>query len=222
MLLALDTSTQMIGLALYDGVQIIHETVWRTTNHHSVEIAPAIAAILNKTAIKISDIQCLALAKGPGSFTSLRIGMAVAKGIALGLKIPITAIPSLDILARGVAVRTSDMAALLLAGRNRFAVQWYQPGKSGWEPKGELFVSTAHELVLNVNDPTFFAGELNAENRQILARRWKNVTIADPVECVRRPANLARLGWEKWQAGQVEDPASLSPIYLHVAGEIPA
>lgn len=221
MLLALDTSTQVIGMALFDGVEIIQESVWRTKNHHSVEIAPSIKSILEKAGKKTSDLRCIAIAQGPGSFTSLRIGIAIAKGIALAVNIPLVAVATLDILAHGVGLRAMQMAAVLQAGRNRLAVQWYQPGATQWESTGDLRVCTAHELVQDVTEPRFFAGELNAENRQILARRWKNVVLADPVECVRRPAHLAAIGWKKWQDGQVENVAALSPTYLHIAGGIP-
>jgi len=66
------------------------------------------------------------------------------------------------------------------------------------------------------------AGELSGEDRQVLSRRWKNVILLPPAACVRRPAHLAQIAWSRLQAGQIDDPISLAPIYLHVAGEIPA
>jgi len=79
MLLALDTSTRMVGLALYNGVQVLSETVWLSRDFHTVELAPAIASMLTRSEIKTTDLSALAVAIGPGSFTGLRIGLAFAK-----------------------------------------------------------------------------------------------------------------------------------------------
>jgi tRNA threonylcarbamoyladenosine biosynthesis protein TsaB len=65
------------------------------------------------------------------------------------------------------------------------------------------------------------AGELSAEERQRLARKKVNIKLASPAQCVRRPAVLAELAWARWQAGDVDDAASLAPIYLHVAESLP-
>jgi tRNA threonylcarbamoyladenosine biosynthesis protein TsaB len=55
-----------------------------------------------------------------------------------------------------------------------------------------------------------------------LARKFKNVALASPAQCVRRPAVLAEIAWARWQAGQVDSAASLAPVYLHVVGGPPA
>ena len=99
MLLALDTSTQWIGLALYDGTQVFGEEIWQTHNHHTVEIAPAVQRLMGRCAVLPSALEGIGVALGPGSFTSLRIGLAVAKGMALALHLPVAGIPSLDVLA---------------------------------------------------------------------------------------------------------------------------
>ena len=101
MLLALDTSTQWIGMALYDGVQVLGEEIWQTHNHHTVEIAPAIQRLMSRCSVLPSALEGIGVALGPGSFTSLRIGLAVAKGMALALRLPVAGIPSLDVLAAG-------------------------------------------------------------------------------------------------------------------------
>lgn len=222
MLLAIDASTQWIGLALYDGAEVISETVWRTHNHHSVELSPAIDGLLKRSEVKPTDLAALAVALGPGSFTSLRIGLAVAKGLAFALRLPLIGVPTLDILAAGIPVQGIDLAAVLQAGRGRLGVQWYSPSDGKWLPRGEPEIQTPHDLVQKIEQPTLVAGELDAEDRQTLARRWKNVVLVPPAQCVRRPAYLAEIAWKRLQDGKVEDPILLAPIYLHVAGEIPA
>lgn len=222
MLLAVDASTQWIGLALYDGARVIGEFAWLTRNHHSVELSPAIDELLKRSQVEPKQLQALAVALGPGSFTSLRIGLAVVKGLSYALQLPVIGVPTLDILAAGIPVQPFRMAAVLKAGRGRLAVQWYEAVESTWVPQGEAHIHTPHELLQQIDQPTLVAGELDAAERQIMSRRWKNVLLVSPARSVRRPAYLAEIAWKRLQDGKVDDPISLAPIYLHVAGEIPA
>jgi tRNA threonylcarbamoyladenosine biosynthesis protein TsaB len=83
-------------------------------------------------------------------------------------------------------------------------------------------VITVEGLADSIEKPTLVCGELTGEDRQRLARKRVNVTLAAPSACVRRPSILAELAWERWQAGRVDEVASLAPIYLHAADPIPA
>ncbi len=222
MLLAVDTSTQWIGLALYDGSQVLGEMIWRTHAHHTVELAPSLDILFKHTGIRPEGLQALGVALGPGSFTSLRIGLAVVKGLALALHLPVVGVPSLDVLAAAQPLRDLPLAAILQAGRGRLAVIWYEASGSAWKAQGEAQITRAEELAQQIRRPTLVAGELNAEERQILSRKRKNVILASPAQSLRRPAVLAELAWRRWQAGQVDEVIALAPIYLHVAEPIPA
>lgn len=125
MLLAVDTSTQWVGLALYDGVQVISEEVWQARSHHTVELSPALATLFKRSGVSMSQLRLLAVALGPGSFTSLRIGLGVVKGLALALHLPVIGVPTLDIQAASVPAQDLPLAAVLQAGRGRLAVGWY-------------------------------------------------------------------------------------------------
>jgi tRNA threonylcarbamoyladenosine biosynthesis protein TsaB len=221
MLLALDTSTRMIGLALFDGVQILSEIMWQTSDYHTVELAPSVADILARSNVKVMDLTALAVAIGPGSFTGLRIGLALAKGLALANRLPLVGIPSLDILAAAQPVRQGLLVAVLRAGRGRLAVGWYQASNSAWRPKGAPAALTAQELSERIQEPTLVCGELTEEEQRLLARKRKNVILAPAAQSVRRPAWLAELGWKRWLTGRVDDPNTLSPIYLHYNEPIP-
>ena len=98
-LLGLDTSTRSVGLALYDGTQVLSEAVWTSHDHHTVELAPAVGDMLSRAGLEPSHLSAVAAATGPGSFTGLRIGLALAKGLALARRLPLVGIPSLDVLA---------------------------------------------------------------------------------------------------------------------------
>lgn len=221
MLLAIDTSTQWIGLALFDDEQVIGETIWQTHNHHSVELSPAVESLFKRSAINASSLKVLAVATGPGSFTSLRIGLAFVKGLALAMNLPVIGIPTLDIAAAAVPVQDIPLCVVLQAGRGRLAVGNYLANGSTWCSQGEPEVMTPHELEQSIKKPTLICGELSADERKTLARRWKNVQLAEPAVCVRRPAYLAQLAWKRWQTMDVDDVVSLAPVYLHVKDPIP-
>lgn len=222
MLLAVDTSTQWIGLALFHDDMIIGENIWQTRHHHSVELSPAVESLFNRSGITGKDLEVLAVATGPGSFTSLRIGMAFIKGLSLALNLPVIGIPTLEITAAAIPVQDIALAAVLQAGRGRLAVGWFHAEGTGWKMQGEPGVMTPFELEQSIKKPTLICGELSTEERSTLARRWKNVQLADPALSIRRPAFLAQLAWKRWQSMDVDDVVSLAPTYLHYKDPIPS
>jgi tRNA threonylcarbamoyladenosine biosynthesis protein TsaB len=220
MLLAIDTSTAQVGLALYDGIQILSEMTWTTRQHHTTELAPALSGLLNRCGVSMDMVSALGVAVGPGSFTSLRVGLSLVKGIALARHIPVIGISTMDIIATAqpVGKHASRLAVVIQAGRKRVAVGWYQCLKNKWQAQGEIRGSTIDELADEIESPTYVAGELSSDDRSRLARKRVNILLASPVHCIRRPSILADLAWERWQKDEVDDAASLAPVYLHVEG----
>lgn len=221
MLLAVDTSSRNIGLALYLEDRVIHESVWVSDNYHTTQLAPAVQQALQQSGVQISDLQAVAVAIGPGSFTGLRIGMALAKGLALARHLPLVGIPSLDILAASQPVQDLPLIAVLQVGRGRLAGRAYRAEKVprssqfAWRAYGALENFTAESLSERLQEQTIICGELYEEDRLTLRRNRKLVVLATPAWSVRRPAFLAELAWKRWQAGDTDDPNQLKPIYLH-------
>lgn len=223
MLLALDTATRKIGIALYDGIQVLHEAVWQSPFRHTVELTPAIEQALEHTNTEIGDVKAVALTIGPGSYTGLRIGAAAAKGLAMARSIPLIAVPTFDALAFAVPVDdTHQLAVVLEAGRGRLAVGWFEAAEDTWQPSNDPDLLTPLEFSKKIRQPTLVYGELNEETRKILGRKRKNVSIATPANSLRRPAYLAELAWQRWQAGDVDDPETLAPVYLQTNEKIPS
>ncbi len=223
MLLAIDTSTAWISLALYDGNFIHYEITWQAQHHHTVELAPAIGELFKRTGTKSNDLTGLAVAIGPGSFTSLRIGLAAAKGFSLGLNIPVVGVSSLDIVAAAQPLDEKPMVVVLHAGRSRLAYATYKVTNGAWHAVSDPSVIDPKDLVKSIKEPTIICGELSGIERAIVGRRWKNAVISSPANCLRRAGFLAELGWEKLMNGQADDPVNLGPIYLSTADNpIPA
>ena len=216
MLLAVDTSTIQAGVALYDGAQVRGETAWHSSQHHTVELAPAVAELLRRCELTMDDIRALGVALGPGSFTSLRVGLSLVKGLALARGLPLIGIPTLDIHAAGQSASRLPLLAAIQAGRGRLACGWYKSTKHGWQAKGPPVVYPVESLIYEIRAPSIVCGEFTAEERQNLARDEVNIKLVSPAQSVRRPSILAELAWKRWQTGEVDDAASLAPIYLHV------
>jgi tRNA threonylcarbamoyladenosine biosynthesis protein TsaB len=220
-LLALDTSTRAVGLALYDGVQVLNENVWTSQDYHTVELAPAVAEALLKAGLSGDALGALAVALGPGSFTGLRIGLALAKGLALVRHLPIIGVPTLDALAEAQPHSDLPLAAVLRAGRGRLAVGWYIVSQQAWKSVKAVEVLTPEELVQRIETPTVVCGEFTEEERKLLSHKHPEIQLASPAWSLRRPSFLAELAWKRWQSGKTDDPASLAPIYLHYNDPIP-
>jgi tRNA threonylcarbamoyladenosine biosynthesis protein TsaB len=223
MLLAVDTSTAQMGLAVYDGPreQVIGEYAWRSRQRHTVELAPAVFELLTRCGLTMDDVRALAVALGPGSFTSLRVGLSLVKGFALARGLPLIGIPTLEILAAAQPLSRLPLLVAIQAGRGRLAAGWYKRSKGSWQAKGPARVVTVKALADEVKSPVIVCAELTAEERQVLAGN-PEIQIASPAHSVRRPAILAEQAWTRWQAGDVDDRATLAPIYLHIAEPIPA
>lgn len=222
MLLALDTSTRNIGIAIYDGIRVLCEYIWTSHDYHTIELAPAVVETLSRAGIEVEDLKLLAVATGPGSYTGLRIGMALAKGIALARHIPVIGIPTLDIVAESQPVSPGfSLVAILQVGRGRLAVGWYGQVEDRWKLSPPIQVMDVHKLSHLIHEPTMICGELSEEQQHILARKYKNVILVSPAHSIRRPSLLAELAWKRWQAGDIDDPATLSPTYIPVGEPIP-
>ena len=212
MLLAIDTATDTIGLAVTDGGRILAEEVWVASRHATVELAPEAARLLRRRGVRADQLRGIALAIGPGSYTGLRIGLAFAKGLAFGRGLSVVAVPTLDVLAFGQPSRPEPMLAMLRAGRGRWAAAWYKWSKRAWKAEGEARLIEDRDVPDMLERPTYLCGEFQAEERASFGK-IRNARLA-PVELsMRRPAVLAQIGWERLPTRRASDPLRLVPIY---------
>lgn len=213
MLLALDNATRTIGIALHDGYRVLAESIWVGDGHHTMELAPEVALMLRRVGGAPDTLTALAVALGPGSYTGLRIGMALAKGLAFSHNLPLAGIPTLDILARSQPRRSEPMLSVIQIGRKRIAGMWYKWGRNGWQPREQAESLTWADVLERLEERTYICGEIDDEGREALSEDTR-VVLAPPAQCVRRPSFLAELAWEQIRSGKVSDPDALALIYL--------
>lgn len=219
MILAIDTATDWVGLALHDGSTILAEFGWRSRRTQTIELAPAVAQLWARTGVAPGDLNAVAVAIGPGSYTGLRVGLSLAKGIALGQKLPLVGVPTLDIVAASVIRLETDLVVLAQAGRTRlWAGQYSWHEKRGWEPVDEPVLTNWEELLGRVQVPVAFAGEIDGAAAKLIRRANRSAVIVSPAASVRRTAVLAEIGWQRWKARQAADANTLAPLYLKEPG----
>jgi tRNA threonylcarbamoyladenosine biosynthesis protein TsaB len=205
----------MPSLALYDGERVLAEETWRSANGHTVELAPGLVRMLERQKVLPSELRGIAVALGPGSFTGLRIGLGVAKGLALTLAMPLMGIPTLDALVYAQGQRRGLVCAVLQAGRRRVSAAFYRRRRGQWQRQGAYRLTTLDELCTEIKTQTVFCGEIDAQGTELLRERLgEKAVVASPASSLRRAGYLAELGWQRLERGEVDDPATLAPIYL--------
>src|SRR5690625_1724245 len=98
-ILAIDTSTHVLGVALLKNNQIIGEYVTHLAKNHCVRLMPAIDQLMKDVKMEPDQLDKIVVAKGPGSYTGVRIGLTTAKSLAWTLNIPIIGVSSIEVLA---------------------------------------------------------------------------------------------------------------------------
>ncbi|MCS6845427.1 MAG: tRNA (adenosine(37)-N6)-threonylcarbamoyltransferase complex dimerization subunit type 1 TsaB [Caldilineales bacterium] len=227
-LLALDTATRYTGLALLAEGDLLAELNWRSHDSQTTELTPRLSQLLAWHGLAPADVAAIAVSLGPGSFTGVRIALSVAKGIAVAQGTPLVGVSTLDATAYPFLRAAGSVAAVVQAGRGRVCwalyadrppeppapeVGWAPLRLGGWQGWRTAFhLSDPQGLAQQVTRPTLFVGELTPA----LVETWvgPQALMSEAVASGRRAAVLGYLGWLRWQAGDVDDPASLSPIYL--------
>jgi len=221
MLLAIDSSTQWMGLALYDGAEVVSQMMWRSQNNHTVELTAAIQNLLARNDVLMNDITALGVALGPGSYTCLRVGLAVVKGIALGKRVPVYGIPTMDVLVYSIPLDSRPVMAILVAGRGRYSYSLYKAVKNHWVNQREYLVATPLELAELLKERTIVCGEIDSATRSILEEKCPYIDILSPARCSRNPAYLAEIAWKRHKKDDKDDIVNLAPIYSRVDKAIP-
>lgn len=214
MLVAIDTATEQASLAIHDGFRVRAEDTWEAARRHTTELSPRLARAMAQAGVGPKKLSGVAVAKGPGSFTGLRIGMAVAKGLAIAQNLPLIAVPTLDIVASAQGPDRRRLAAVLQAGRGRIATAFYRWQSSGWQVEEDPFLTTWASLADGMVEPTLFCGEIDHTGAEMIARLGDRAALLPAAWRVRRAGFLAEIGWQRLNHGEVDDLATLTPVYL--------
>lgn len=217
-ILAIDTSNYCLGVALLEDNQVLGEYITNLKKNHSVRIMPAIETLMKDCERVPADLTKIVVAKGPGSYTGVRIGVTIAKTLAWTLQIPLVGISSLEILAAGTG-RYFDgyISPLFDARRGQVYTGLYQfeNGKLvSVEPDQLLLLVDWAAKLAEADKPILFVGnDLQIHRTKIEELLGLKAAFAGITEHNPRPAELALLGRDK----QGEDIHSFVPNYIRLA-----
>ena len=162
--LAFDTSSKALSLAILEDKQVLAETMINIKKNHSITLMPAIDFLMGSLDWTPKDLDRIVVAQGPGSYTGLRIAVATAKTLAHTLKIELVGVSSLLALVpeqvEGLVIPVMD------ARRNNVYAGFYQSGQAVW-PEAHLPLAEVLEIAGAANQSVTFVGETAAFTEQI-------------------------------------------------------
>ena len=215
MLLAIDTSTDTASLALAQDETVLAELTWRSKQNHTTQLLPNLNHLFNLTGVTAKSLTAIIVAQGPGSFNGLRVGISAAKGLAFSLGIPIIGVNSLEVAAYQYAETGLPVCAIFNAGRSEIATATYQKKDGKWQQPVAADIITVEYLCSQITEETLFCGEyLSAVATQITAMLKKKAVIPPQATDFKRGSFLLELGRQRLNAGNIDNPATLQPIYL--------
>jgi tRNA threonylcarbamoyladenosine biosynthesis protein TsaB len=212
MFLALDTATDRASIALgVPGAAALEESIGGG-RRHAAELLPAIQRLLLRAGASLDDLQGIALSDGPGSFTGLRVGAAVAKALVQARSLPLWTAPSLLVRAAGVARRGELVLAIANALRGEVYAAAYRFLPQGIQTELIPSVRRPDHLVDSALQPTAIVGEAPGEIVAIL-ESWAGKQMIGPPEGSPRAARLLDLIGQRGGARAVETVRDWEPVY---------
>lgn len=214
--LCIDTSTRFASAALSLNGEVAMELAWRSDQNHSVEYVPALRSLMERAGVRMAQVDAVFVARGPGGFSALRVGISLAKALAMARDIPLVAVGTLDVEAQPYLGLGLPVCAVIEAGRGIvYAALYGSRLQTGGHWDAVYRVVTYDGLVSSVREPTVFCGEGVGAVADVLRENLgETAMVVDVPPPTRRPGALARLGYLRWQASDTDDPETLAPLYM--------
>jgi len=215
--LGIDTATRTGALALLDGERVVWSEQAVIRPGGSEQLPAVLAEALRVTAVSPEELTLIAVGVGPGSYTGVRVGLAIAKGLAFGLNLPLVGVPTLEALAANrqtgqlvcplVKSRKGEVYAALYRWQGAQLVAIDPPGIWGLEELAARLKARGEKVV--------FLGEELDEARGLLADRLpEQACFGEGKENLVDGAAIARLGLAEWEKNKENQLYTALPLYL--------
>jgi len=210
-ILNIETSTKNCSVSIAKNGEVISLYELCEANFSHAEKLPSFIKNAIKDAnITMQDLSAVAIGKGPGSYTGLRIGVSSAKGISFGLDIPLIAIESLEILANAITIDKGYIIPLLDARRLEVYTAVFDKNKQVVEATNNHIISENSFKGFLDNDTTYFLGDGTPKTKEIITH--KNAIFLE--NYYPSAKEMAKLSFVKFLDNQLEDVAYFEPFYL--------
>jgi tRNA threonylcarbamoyladenosine biosynthesis protein TsaB len=217
-ILALDTSNTTLGIALLENNQVLGEYITNLKKNHSVRIMPAVQTLMKDCGKTPQDLTKIIVAKGPGSYTGVRIGVTIAKTLAWTLNIPLVGISSLEVLAASVGRHFNGFVSPIFDARRGqvyTGLYYFNNGLLTVERQDQLVMIAdwAQDLQNGSEQILFVGNDLPLHQQTIQDLLGEKAVVASYTEYNPRPSELALLGVDK----PGEDIHKFVPNYIRLA-----
>lgn len=218
MILGIDSSTTVATVSIATEEKILGEYTIDDKNTHSQKLMPMIEELFEQLNLKTMDLDGIAVSKGPGSFTGLRIGIASAKALAYALDKKLIAVSSLEVMANNLKHFEGLVIPLMDARNSRVFAAVYSACNGRLEELMHEDAVELTELIQRLNGEVgklIFLGDGSRVYREVLAAEFGERALFAPMHLnTPRAASLCELALAKYQAGEFEDYFTMKPEYL--------
>ena len=211
-ILGIETSTFSGSVSISDDDTLLCEYVFNTGPRHNEVLIPTVERLLSDCGLGKDDLDAVCVSTGPGSFTSLRIGVSTAKTLCYSLGTDLAGVPSLEILASNALWSGNDVCAMTDAGRGEVFFSFYD--SEGGEIT-EAQIATPESVCTGIREKTVFVGSAAVLHEKLIRETLgKNAVFLPENLNTPRASGCALLGRKKILSGQKDDPFTLTPFYL--------
>ncbi|WCK54999.1 tRNA (adenosine(37)-N6)-threonylcarbamoyltransferase complex dimerization subunit type 1 TsaB [Aneurinibacillus sp. Ricciae_BoGa-3] len=220
-ILAIDTSNLVLAVSVITEDAVLGEFATNLKKNHSVRLMPMISQLLDEIELEPSGLSAIVAARGPGSYTGVRIGVSTAKSMAWSLGIPLVGVSSLETLAYNGTFFQGLIVPLFDARRGQVftgAYRWINGSIQSVSPdRIVLFTDMLSELKETGEKVLFLGDDLAIHREAAVAALGDQAVFAPASYQLPRAAHLAQAGLKAYREGRVEDTQAFIPSYLQMA-----
>jgi tRNA threonylcarbamoyladenosine biosynthesis protein TsaB len=215
LILNVETATQVCSVCLSRDGEVIDYREDTSGNSHARVLTTFINQLFTDNNLPMADLSAIAVSAGPGSYTGLRIGTSVAKGLCYALNIPLIAVPTLQALAVGIQNKTGIQAdacylPMIDARRMDAYVAVYDSNLNEIEPAACLTLANEFENKLKTLGRIYIGGNAMEKCKKLFS--LYTVTYTESVSCDSR--NMVQLSRRKYHEAAFENTAYFEPHYM--------
>ena len=220
MLLAFETSAKAASVALFDGENLLGEQYQNTGLTHSQTLMVMAEDLLKQCGKTAADVEAVAVANGPGSFTGVRIGAAAAKGFAWGRQIPLYGVSTLEAMALGMGVFQGYICPVMDARRNQVYNALFYVNQGVVEritPDRAIALADLKNELKNFKESVFLVGDGSNLCYNSLLEEVSNLVLPPEHKLHQRAVGVGLAALAMIQSGETTEAATLAPNYLRLS-----